>query len=98
MALHCFTIGPSLLLARLPTACGVRGRPKNGAARSARRRDGRAFENELQDGSIGRILYTRLPWRTIIPLRGPLLGRCSHLPACSDGAALRSPKAARMPI
>ena len=55
-------------------------------------------ENELQDGSIGRILYTRFPWRTIIPLRGSLLSRSSHLPACLDGAALRSPRAARMPI
>lgn len=52
----------------------------------------------MQDGSIGRILYTRFPWRTIIPLRGSLLSRSSHLPACLDGAALRSPRAARMPI
>lgn len=55
-------------------------------------------ENELQDGSIGRILYTRFPWRTIIPLRGSLLSRSSHLPACLDGAALHDPKTARMPI
>lgn len=52
-------------------------------------------ENELQDGSIGRILYTRFPWRTIIPLDGSLLSRSSHLPACLDGPpyAVRRPHA-----
>ena len=69
----------------------IRAAPETGPAATR-------FENELQDGSIGRILYTRFPWRTIIPLREPLLARCSHLPAYSDGAALRDPKAARMPI
>ena len=51
----------------------------------------------MQDGPVGRILYTGLPRRTIIPLRGSLLSRCSHLPACLDGAALRG-RRPRMPV
>src|SRR5690606_2119975 len=52
-------------------------------------RNGQCGRIQEQDRSIGRILYAGSPRRAIIPLRGPLLDRCSHLPACLDEPPFR---------
>ena len=54
-------------------------------------------KKEVQDKPIGRILYTSLHWRAIIPLGSSLLTRSSHLPACLDGPPSVA-ETTRMPI